>query len=408
MLEVAERAKELGILVYVTDYNEDSPCKAIADKSFMVDATDVDAVVALCKKEQIDGIITGYVDMLLPYYAQICEKAGLPSYATKAQFDEITDKTTVKALCQQYHVPVPMGFTDEQIANNDINYPVIAKPADSSGSRGVTVCNNADELKAGIEEALRFSARKKVVVEKYMTDGVVLMHYYIQDGEPIFIGMADSYYCPVDGHQKPMNSLAVFPSKHTQRHLAEVDPQVKALIRGMGLQNGLFEIEAFLYKGLAHVGDIGYRLTGSRLQYLFKEIFGLYSVDLMIHFALTGRMADYRIADKVDPYMFGRHAFRVTITVLPGKVEQIVGEDQLQNMTEVIGVNMNAAVGDVFTQADMGKFRQVACRIFAVADTEEDIPKIANAIYDTIDFLDENGKSMKTATNRYYECLKCE
>lgn len=405
MLEVAERAKELGVLVYVTDYVKDSPCKAIADKAFMVDATDVDAVAALCKKEKIDGIITGYVDMLLPYYAQICEKTGLPCYATKDQFEMITDKSATKTLCKQYSVPIPTEFTEEQIANKDIDYPVVVKPADSSGSRGVAICHDETELQEAIRIALGFSKKKKVIVEKYMTEGVVLMHYYIQDGEPVFIGMGDSYSSPVAEGRNPMNSLTVFPSKYTKRHLEEVDPQVKALIRGMGLKNGLFEIEAFLHNGLAHVGDIGYRLTGSRLQYLFREIFGLYSVDLMIHFALTGHMADFDIRSKVDPYMYGKHAFRVTITLEPGIVKQITGLEQLRNMPEVIGINMNAAEGDVFTEDDIGKFKQIACRIFLVADTESAIPNIANKVYDIIDFLDANGKSMKTQSNHYSEYL---
>ena len=177
------------------------------------------------------------------------------------------------------------------------------------------------------------------------------------------------------------------------------------MIRGLGLQNGIFEIEAFLDKGLAHVGDIGYRLSGARLQYLFKHIFGVYSVDLMIHFALTGSMAKYRIAEKVDPYMFGKHALRVTITLVPGTVTQIVGEEALQAMPEVIGVNMNAAVGDVYTESDIGKFRQIACRVFAVADTEKDVPNVASKIYDAIDFLDEAGHSMKNKSNYYHKYL---
>lgn len=74
-------------------------------------------------------------------------------------------------------------------------------------------------------------------------------------------------------------------------------------------------------------------------------------------------------------------------------------------MPEIIWVNTNAAVGDVFTGEDMGKFRQIGCKIFAAVDREENMVSIANKIFDTIDFLDENGKSMKAPTNCYAELL---
>ena len=64
--QIVEEAHKMGVTVYVTDYLANSPAKAIADKSFMVNAMDVDAVVDLCKAEGIDGLITGYVDPLLP------------------------------------------------------------------------------------------------------------------------------------------------------------------------------------------------------------------------------------------------------------------------------------------------------------------------------------------------------
>ena len=80
--EIVQKAKELGLYVIVADYDENAPAKIIADKASMVSATDVDAVVNLIKEEGIDGILTGFIELLLPFYQQICEKAKLPCYAT--------------------------------------------------------------------------------------------------------------------------------------------------------------------------------------------------------------------------------------------------------------------------------------------------------------------------------------
>jgi len=95
-VEIIKQAQSMGIFVVVTDYYEDSPGKKIADRSFMVSTTDVSAVVNLINEEHIDGMITGFMDSMLPYYQAICNKAHLPCYATKEQIEIATHKAKFK------------------------------------------------------------------------------------------------------------------------------------------------------------------------------------------------------------------------------------------------------------------------------------------------------------------------
>lgn len=106
-LELVEAARNVGIRPVVTDYSDtkDSPAKLAADEYFDVNSADVDAVVELIEREQIDGVMTGYSDKMLPYYARICERAGLPSYATEEQLRLFTDKAKYKRLCREFGVP---------------------------------------------------------------------------------------------------------------------------------------------------------------------------------------------------------------------------------------------------------------------------------------------------------------
>lgn len=395
MLEVVETAHDMGVLVYVTDYDPNSPCRKVADKSFMVDAIDVDAVVDLCKKEQIDGVITGYVDMLLPYYAEICEKVGLPCYATKEQFNLLTDKKAIKQVCEEYDVPYPKEYSKEDIEKNEISYPVIVKPVDSSGSRGITVCNDRLELKNAIELAVSFSKKKACIVEDYITDGVVLMHYYLQDGEPIFIGMGDSYRQNVGESKIPITSVVQFPSKHTKSFLADTNEKIKTMLQGLNLKNGQLEIESFVKDGVIHTGDIGYRLCGSRLQYLFRSVFGVYSPELLIHFALTGKMANYDIASKVDPLMFGKCGFRLNVLIQPGRIAKIIGKESIAANPSVVGAAWIAQEGDEFSDNDIGRIRQIVCRVYGVAESSNTLQQTILDIYESIDYISTDGTSMK-------------
>ena len=129
--EIVRYAKEMGVYVVVADYYppEKSPAKQIADEHFLISATDVEAVVQLIREEHIEGVLVGFNDMLLPYYAEICQKSGLPAYGTKKQFEIFINKEQYKALCREYDVPTVEEYTvhfdtfDDDTKN--IKYPVL-------------------------------------------------------------------------------------------------------------------------------------------------------------------------------------------------------------------------------------------------------------------------------------------
>src|SRR5699024_5974335 len=98
----------MGVFTAVTDWYplEKSPAKQIADEYFMTRTADIEAMDNLIRENNVDSVITGYTDSVLPYYADICKKAGIPSYGTREQLEILTDKTKYKKLCQEFNVPV--------------------------------------------------------------------------------------------------------------------------------------------------------------------------------------------------------------------------------------------------------------------------------------------------------------
>ena len=122
--EIVRKAQQMGIYTLVADYNkiEDSPGKQIADEAVDLSVIDVDAVVDYVKRNAIDGIFVGFNDMLLPYYAEICAKAGLPCYGTKEQFETLIAKNQYKALCRQFGVPT---IPEYNLNDENIKYPVL-------------------------------------------------------------------------------------------------------------------------------------------------------------------------------------------------------------------------------------------------------------------------------------------
>ena len=99
--EIISRARKMGIRVGVTDWYplEKSPAKQMADEAYYESTANIPGIVELVKKQKFDGIITGFTDSVLPYYAEACGVLGFPSYGTKEQFTLFTDKKRTSSCC---------------------------------------------------------------------------------------------------------------------------------------------------------------------------------------------------------------------------------------------------------------------------------------------------------------------
>ncbi len=393
-VEVVNIAHELGVEVLVTDYLEDSPAKKVADKSFMTSATDVDAVVQLCKDQEVDGILTGHVDMLLPYYAKICEKAGLPCYGTYNNFITMIDKVKFKDLCRDNVVPtIPEYSIDSGF--DSISYPVLIKPVDSSGSRGISVCENEEQLKRGIDKALSFSAQKEYLVEKYMTGDEIVLYYYFQDGNPVFMGMCDRYVNKEQEGVAQISTAYVFPSKYTKNHLKYTDKKIKNMFKSCRMTNGTIFLQAFADEdGNPCLYEPGYRLNGAREQYIFSETSGIHSTKMLINYAITGKMADFDISEKADPFLGGLYGCMLSSVIKKGKICRIDGIEKVRALKSVKHLIFINEVGDIITDKSIGTLSQIGYRAYVIEESVEKLKESLDYIIDNLIYYDENNESM--------------
>ena len=173
--KLVEAAKELGVITYVTDYLpvEQAPAKAMADKYYMYNITEYDAIARLCEEEQIDGVISTSLDACQRPYNRICERLGKPCFGTEEQYRILTDKNVFKSYCRKNGVDVlpeyqVLDFADESACKEKVQFPILIKPCDSRGSRGQTICYSYSEALKAIPFAQSESSNGEIVIEKYM------------------------------------------------------------------------------------------------------------------------------------------------------------------------------------------------------------------------------------------------
>lgn len=162
------RAHKIGLFVVGIDPCENAYCKDDVDSFEVVGGQDYEGTCAVVEKHGINAIVTAATDKPLVMMARIAEKYGFPFYSVEtAQWS--TDKFQMKHRFELGDVPHAQGGPISKVEEAEgLVFPVIVKPRDNSGSRGVKLCRNTEELKASIEEALENSKLDTVLVEEFI------------------------------------------------------------------------------------------------------------------------------------------------------------------------------------------------------------------------------------------------
>lgn len=165
---IINRAMKMGLYTVGIDPCEDATCRGDVDAFEVVGGQDYEDTCAVVEKYGIDAIVTAATDKPLVMMARIAEKYGFPFYSVEtAQWS--TDKFQMKQRFELGDVPHAKGRLVKSVEETaDMVYPVIVKPRDNSGSRGVKLCRTKEELEQSMAEALEYSKLDSVLVEEFI------------------------------------------------------------------------------------------------------------------------------------------------------------------------------------------------------------------------------------------------
>jgi len=165
---IIARAKKMGLYTVGIDPCEDATCRDCVDAFEVVPGQDYEGHCAVIEKYGIDAIVTAATDKPLVMMARLAEKYGFPFYSVEtAQWS--TDKFQMKKRFELGGVPHAQGRLISKVEETEgLVFPVIVKPRDNSGSRGVKLCRDKNELQISIDEALENSKLDTVLVEEFI------------------------------------------------------------------------------------------------------------------------------------------------------------------------------------------------------------------------------------------------
>lgn len=390
--DIREYADKAGIEIIVTGA-PGHPLRKIADEAYNIDNKDTEKLISLVKERNIDGIFAGSNETVIPYVLKVIKETGLPFYATPEQWEMTSNKKRFKEICRINNVPVVPEYTiSPELLREDVSsvdFPVVVKPTDGSGSAGVFLYKNEEELRRYYPVASTFSRTKSVIVEKYMRGFIIVLYFTVIDGEFYVSSMADKYTEPGEWKLATLPQLHLYPSRHLDDCINKYRECLIDMMKYIGITNGVVGIQGFCENNEIVFTEMGYRLGGTAQHNYTKALYGISNLELLINFALTGKMTSYACLE--NPH-FPMECATLALVSRGGTVASIVGLEEVNAMNEVICVENHYDIGS--TIAVTNNLSQLHFRVFIKADNLTALKEAIKKVQATLHVYDSHGNSM--------------
>ncbi|MDY6331081.1 MAG: ATP-grasp domain-containing protein [Fibrobacter sp.] len=363
LLPVIEEAHKLGIYVITADYLPNNIAHKYSDEYCNVSIIDKDAVLKAAQELKIDGILSHAVDPGVVSAAYVAEKMGLPFQCSYKAACILQDKSLFRKFLSEngFNCPKAKGYDNADDALKDVdffNWPVIVKPVDSAGSKGVTKVEDKADLQKAIKFALSESHNGHFIIEDFLEkEGLSAgSESFVVNGKLLYNGFYDQYF-DNEAVNPYAPSAEIWPSAKDSKYLDEIRSELQRLFTLLNITTGLFNVEWRVCKnGKAYLMEVSPRAGGNRLAEMLN-----YAADVNIIEAEVRKSVGLPVQEIHEPNYKGHFAIQVLHSDRAGLFERIDIDDQFRKkhlLEEEIRVSpgdkvapftgANASIGTLF------------------------------------------------------------
>jgi len=259
-------AKELGYFVIACDEDPLAVGFANADESYVIDIQDEHEVEKVAKKNLVNGIFTHAVE--IPHViARVATKLGLPSLSPDVALRATNKKLRMfyfkeKGIPCANYISVDME-KDLESAANEIGFPLIIKPIDNAGSRGVRLVVNKSELAKAYAEAIRFSKKGEVLLEERLSGPEISTESVVYENKIYTIAFADRNYVKSEFFSPYFIEDGInFPSVLSTEVKKSIYDLVEMTIHELGINFGVAKGDIIIDKGVPKIIEMAARTSG--------------------------------------------------------------------------------------------------------------------------------------------------
>ena len=301
LLPVIKAAHEQGYYVITADYLPDNIAHKYSDEYVNVSIIDKDSVLKVAREKHIDGIMSFGVDPGVVSAAYVQEKMGLPSFGPYESVCILQNKDLFRKYLSEhgFNVPKAKGYSSlsDALADQDaFDYPVVVKPTDAAGSKGVTRVNDKSQLKAAVEHAFDKSLAGHIIIEDFIekqgcssdTDS------FSMDGKLKFVSFNAQYF-DLKAANPYTPAAYTWPSTYTIEQEQYLTSEIQRLISLLGMKTNIYNIETRIgTNGKPYIMELTPRGGGNRLCEMLRYATGVDMITAMTRYIVGDSVPEIR------------------------------------------------------------------------------------------------------------------
>ena len=301
LVPVIETAHKMGVYVITCDYLPDNIAHKYSDEYVNVSILEKEKVLEEARKRKIDGILSFACDPGVVTAAYVAEKMNLPTSGPLESIEILQNKGKFRKFLTEnnFNVPVAKQYTniDEALKETEMfNWPVIVKPTDSAGSKGVTKVSKKENLKDAIEYALKYSHCNEFIIEDFLekvNDSSDCDSFSI-NGELKFVSFSAQKFD--EKCENPYTPAAyTFPATISKKHQEELKNEIQRLLKLLNMKSSIYNIETReCTNGKAYIMECSPRGGGNRLSEMIRYMTNIDLIDEVVRAAIGEPLIDLK------------------------------------------------------------------------------------------------------------------
>ena len=393
-LSSIKKAKEMGHQVIISDYYKDAPGKKYADFSENISTFNVEGNIKVAKKYNIDGIMTVGTDQPVLTAAKVAVKLDLPTYLKEETAKAVTNKREMKKTFSKCNIPtVNYKIIDKNFTNNElksISFPVVVKPLDSQGQRGIFKLNSISEIRNHFSEVVSYSRENEILVEEYYDSNEITISGWVNKGNLNLLTITDRVTYENKSHIG-ICSAHIFPSKYLKKYYNKIKNISKKIVNSFKIKNGPIYFQMLIGKEGIKINEIACRIGGAYEGDFMPWLTGIDIIKMMINISL-GQKIDTK---NLNNYNIMENSKWLSVQLFfakPGIVSDFTSPSELTKLPGVFKAGFNFGKGDQIKEIENATER--AGYFIVRGNSKLDLKEKLARTYNNLKIYDLNGNNL--------------
>jgi len=392
-LNALRTAGLMGFKTAVSDMDSEAPCFREADFISQASSFDTEAVTRDAGKFGSSGFLVTGTDQPVLTAALAAENLNRPYFLTSRQARMVTNKRDMKKALKNNRIPtmpsvcLSCNFKDSETAH--LIRPLVIKPLDSQGQRGIKKVHSCSEIRETMEETLSFSREDEFLVEEYYESSEITVSAWVQNHEVFILSVTDRIT------EERGSSIGVclshhYPSRFTNE-MPAISEMTENISRMIGLKDGPLYFQFLIGDRGLVVNEIACRIGGAYEEIFIPWLTNIPLMELMINLSCQKKMPSLD-RQKIDENRKGKIVSLQMLFCHAGKLHNQNGMETLSEYPDILGADFLLKQGTDIRKRENSTQR--AGYFIASGNNRKDVNNLCRKCYNVLNMTDPEGRSL--------------